>query len=276
MGSGAAFGIRATRSRSTLVAQPLQSSNESAIRKRLLAARRPVVITGAGVSIPSGLPSLRNPTTGEDAPGATGPVTESRLEVLWGLWDRFRRVSAAAAPNPAHDAITEWDAWLRNRHHTGVTVITLNVDGLHQRSGTQNVIEVHGSVYRGLCLTHRHATALNDAMFAEVGSVPNCPDCKSPLRPDITLTGERPGYSQRHDAEAAVRAADLVLAVGTSGQVTPSAMLVEAAARAGTPCVLVNKEPWTDRMPFVAGASGDAAVVLPMLCPTRVASDGDH
>lgn len=250
--------------------QPTQEEQEASLRARLASARTPVVITGAGVDTPSGIPPLRHPETGAEPEGATGPATRERLPVLWGLWDRFRRASRMAPVNPAHKALVSWQAALDEQAlPEALTIITTNVTGLHHRAGSRRVVEMRGNVYTASCLGPKgHPVTLSDAMFAHPGAVPGCPVCERPLRPGVTLAGEDVRALERSVAEEAMRRADLVVVAGSSGRSTTTRTLVNAARKQGTPLVLINDKPWEHAMPFVAGASGNTARLLPTLVPS--------
>lgn len=272
MGSGEAFmnkaAARSDGPRLGRFAEPIQSQQRSDVQERFAAAKRPVIITGSGMDTASRVPPLRDPKSGEKIAAASGPATDERMPELWGLWDRYRRMSRMAPPNPGHDALVRWQERLDQDGHGEVTIVTTNVTGLHQKAGSRRVVDLHGNVHAAVCLGEKqHATLLRDAMFSEVGAVPSCPHCERPLRPAVTLEGEVPGQVERDVAEGALRAADLVVVVGSRGRSMSVRTMVDACRLGGLPVVLVNDEPWLHGMPFVAGVVGNAAQILPMVCP---------
>ncbi len=224
--------------------------------------RRIVALTGAGISAAAGLGTFRgagglwtvNPDV-EEAMHAHG--LPGNVPALWDVWGGIRRKAIAAGPSPAHLALAR----------AGVQVITQNIDGLHQDAGSTGVLELHGSAARAVCLDpacgHRAASDFSGPT-PPPGAVPRCPACGGRLRPDVVLFGEPLDPQVWHAAEDAVRAADLVLAVGTSSFVTPAKWLVPMAAELGTLCIDLNIDdsvPWDD--PFDAHVLGDCQETLP-------------
>jgi len=230
-----------------------------------------VLLTGAGVSVGSGLPTYRGPGglwEREDI----AKLVEARhlpgsLLGLWQLYSERRRVALAAAPNPAHAAI----AALQASRPEAVTLFTQNVDGLHQRAAKSTtdgqVAELHGSAFRTRCTNLR----CDLPPFADTRSydaVPLCTECGSPLRPDVVLFGETLSETVLRQAQTALDACDLFLAVGTSGFVWPAAAFVQIAAQAGAHTMLVNLEAGDSASEFDEVLLGRAEEVLPGLLKT--------
>lgn len=228
---------------------------------------RVVVLTGAGISAESGIATYR-------AAGSswTDPTLERRshasaygnhLPALWDFWGSLRRATAAAEPNLAHQALaTQGDRCARNGG--SLTVLTQNVDGLHQRAGSADVLELHGSIHRTRCMRRACRAVFTDTRIPEPGTVLTCPTCQSRTRADITLFGEQLPTGALRRAREVMAAADLCVYVGTSGNVWPAADLVSVAAAAGALCVLVNAEPWPHPHPdFERTVLGMAGQVLP-------------
>ncbi|MDI3256199.1 MAG: Sir2 family NAD-dependent protein deacetylase [Kyrpidia sp.] len=190
-------------------------------------ARRPLVITGAGISVASGLP-----TVGETWNGIVLRTlfTRHRFEKepkefydcyrdwLWS-WGR-------AEPNPAHRALAAW----------GGPVVTLNVDGLHRKAGSERCLEVHGRLFELAC---RGCGILVRGDRAFCQDVPRCPECGGILGPNIVLAGE----PVRHFASVMdlVGEADLLLVIGTRMDVSPMNQIPAAAHRRGIPLIRVNR-----------------------------------
>jgi NAD-dependent deacetylase len=203
------------------------------------------VLTGAGVSVASGLRPYRGPGGVWDEDGVAHLATAKALAAdpaaVWRLFGPLRPKVRAAAPNAAHLALARMSArWGQGR---SITLVTQNIDGLHQRAGSPDVIELHGSLSRSRC--SREACDLppflDDATHEE--ALPACPRCGSPLRPDVVLFDEPLPVDAEHRAKVALRDCDLYLAVGTSGTVSPAATYVRSARYVGARTVLVNLEP---------------------------------
>lgn len=230
----------------------------------LSAYNRIVILTGAGVSAASGLPTYRGPGGLWEA-ADIARLVEARslpgsLPGLWQLYSERRRIALAAKPNPAHLALAEW----QNARPDAVTLFTQNVDGLHQRAGSPSVTELHGSAFRTRCTNPRCGLP----PFPDTrsyGDVPPCPQCGSPLRPDVVLFGELLSEAVLRQAQTALSVCDLFLAAGTSGLVWPAAAFVQIAASAGASTVLVNLEPGEGADGFDKVYLGRAEEVLPGL-----------
>lgn len=223
---------------------------------------RLAILTGAGISAPSGLPVYRGGDGMWDRdPGLAELTTASRwygkARQAWEHWNELRRAASRAQPNPAHLALAAAEA------HFDVHIATQNIDGLHLAAGSTRVVELHGNVFRSRCSRRachaRHGSWPDDAVHA---SVPTCPHCGRIARPDVVLFGENvPSGKMRASVDAA-RHADVWMAVGTSGTVFPAAGLI-GYCRPGTLRVLVNAEPWpSGTASFEREVLGDAAEVL--------------
>lgn len=225
-------------------------------------ARRIAVMTGAGVSAESGIPTFRDALTGlwarfrpEDL--ATPEAFRREPRLVWDWYEWRRGLVAAARPNPAHLALVALQA-----HVPECTVITQNVDGLHQDAGTGGVIELHGNIRRSRCFAEGRIV---NQWAATDERPPRCPHCGSPLRPDVVWFGEALPGDALAAAEAAARACDVFLSVGTSAVVHPAAGLALAALDAGAVVAEINR----DATPLSAAASysfrGAAGELLPSL-----------
>jgi NAD-dependent deacetylase len=228
--------------------------------------RQIVFLTGAGISAASGLRTYRG-TDGlwNDKDAAARATAEGFARDPLGAWHLFgplRRVARDALPNPAHVALAELEQRLDG---ASITIITQNVDGLHQRAGSHGVIELHGSVHRTRCSNPACALAPFDDNDVP-DAVPLCPNCGAALRPDVVLFGEPiPGAAEWH-AKRSLRDCDLFVAIGTSGTVSPAANFVRSAEYAGAHTVLVNLEPMEPRHPaFQREILGRAEEIVPRL-----------
>lgn len=221
---------------------------------------RVVALTGAGISAAAGLGTFRGAgglwTAHPDVEAAMhASGLPHNVPALWDVWGGIRRRAVVAGPTPAHRALAA----------AQVQVVTQNVDGLHHDAGSEDVLELHGSAARAICLDRRcgHRTEVDLTSDPAPGEVPECPACGTPLRPDIVLFGEPLDPDVWRGAEEAVREADLVLAVGTSSFVTPAKWLVPIARQSGATCVNINIDdavPGLD--PFHAHVLGDCQDTL--------------
>lgn len=231
--------------------------------QRARAARNVVVLTGAGVSVASGLKPYRGP----GGVWTTNPELASRLsagvdaETLWAVTCDWRREVAMAEPNAAHRALATFEGNVVGRGGA-FTLITQNVDGLHTKAGSRNVIEFHGTLKRSRCAAACGAEAFADER--DEGPVPTCERCGAPVRPDIVLFDEMIGALEDWTAKRALRDADLFVAIGTSGTVSPASNFVRSAAYAGAHTVLINLEA-PDSAPFAEVIRGEAQTLVPEL-----------
>ncbi len=231
----------------------------------LVASRRAVALTGAGVSAASGLPDFRSPGGLWDGTDPMAVASRSALahrpEAFYAFYQQRLDRLARAAPNPAHHALAALQR--AGRLHA---VITQNVDGLHQAAGSPVVIEVHGNLREAACTgcgLIRPIEVVRAALAA--GELPRCDACGDLLKPNVVLFEDLlPQEAWRRATEAA-RAADVMLVAGSSLQVVPAAYLLQETLDAGGRLIIVNREP----TPFDARATvvipGEAEVVLPAI-----------
>lgn len=222
------------------------------VRERLQSARRVTVLTGAGVSAASGVPTFRGAGglwRNHQAQQLATPEAFARDPHLVWEWYAWRRqVIAACAPNPAHEAIARWS------RRPGFTLVTQNVDGLHERAGTQNVVRYHGSIWTLKCWKACGAADWEDTTVPLQAQPPRCAACGGLARPGVVWFGES---IPADAAQAALRAmeCDVFLSVGTSSVVYPAAGLIAAAKAHGAFTIEVN--------PDVTGAAVDVAIASP-------------
>jgi NAD-dependent deacetylase len=202
-------------------------------------AHRVVVLTGAGVSAESGLPTFREALTGHWAKHrpedlATPEAFERHPGMVWD-WYRMRRESALrAAPNPAHLALARLEELVPR-----FTLITQNVDGLHRRAGSRTIIELHGDLTRARCSLE--GTVVERWEEPEPGGdPPACDGCGAFLRPDVVWFGEPLPEKMLHRAWASVYDCDVFLSIGTSNLVEPAASLPWLAAAQGASVGVIN------------------------------------
>ena len=190
--------------------------------QRLRDASHVVVFTGAGVSAESGIPAFRDAMTGlwarfDPAALATADAFRNDPALVWGRYEWRRSNVLAAKPNPAHLAIAELA-----RLVTRLTVITQNVDDLHERAGCHGVIHLHGSLHSPRCFAcarpfEQGTCTLNEPEDGRRIEPPCCRHCNGKVRPGVVWFGESLPEQEWREALTAVRGCDLLLSVGTSG-----------------------------------------------------------
>jgi NAD-dependent deacetylase len=223
-----------------------------------------VVITGAGISAESGLPTYRG------AGGLWGQVEVIRVataealrrnpRAVWEWFQRMRRVLAGARPNPGHFALADIEDALANV--APMVIVTQNIDGLHQAAGSRRVLELHGSAMRYYCTVCGRECPWLPPRLSELP--PRCA-CGGCLRPDVVLFGEPVPSQAWQEACAAVARAGVVMVVGTSLQVEPAASLPDMAMRRGAMVVEVNLEPTVLSAVAPFSFRGFASEILPRL-----------
>ena len=225
-------------------------------------AGRVAVLTGAGVSAESGVPTFRDAQTGlwenfKPEELATPEAFRQNPKLVW-EWYAWRREKVRSVqPNAGHKALA-----LMAKRYAEFTLVTQNVDGLHQRAGSSGVIELHGNITRTKCFNEDIIVP----EWSHTGEVPpRCPQCKGHLRPDVVWFGESLPEAAINEAMRASSACELFLSVGTSSVVYPAAMLPEIALRTGATVVEINP----DETPLTAEATfslrGPSGIVLPDL-----------
>lgn len=225
-------------------------------------ARHVCVLTGAGVSAESGVPTFREAQAGlwarYDPMELATPAAFRKDPALVWRWYRWRRdLLSKVAPNAGHVAL----ARLADLVPT-LTLITQNVDGLHQRAGSENVIEFHGNIFDNRCF----AEDCRASVEADPGgAVPTCSICGDTLRPGVVWFGEAIPASATNTAMAAVGDCDLFFAIGTSSLVWPAAGFIEMAQRSGTTVLEVNPETTPMSAACDYRLAAESGLVLPKL-----------
>lgn len=229
-------------------------------------AQRVVVLTGAGISAESGIPTFRDAQTGYWArfnPMALASPDgfASDPQQVWD-WYRYRRkLCRAAQPNAGHQAVVALEEF-----YPDFLLITQNVDGLHSVAGSRRVLEIHGSLRRVRCAADEHHPRQDwpEAWDAEGAPIPRCA-CGALLRPDVVWFGEALDADDLMGANAAAGACDAFFAIGTSSTVQPAALLPLVAKRAGALVIEINPEPTSLSPLTTATILGRAGEVLPRL-----------
>jgi NAD-dependent deacetylase len=223
-----------------------------------------VFLTGAGISVASGI----RPFRGEGGLwNELDPMTHSSTEALQRDFDgvfRWHQEQAAqvatAQPNAAHLALSAFE----KKHAGHVTILTQNIDSLHQRAGSSRVIEVHGSLRDLRCEDDscEHKLEITESSIEP----PRCSRCGKRMRYDVTMFGEAMPLAPLWEAKRALRACSLFVAIGTSGVVSPAAEFVREAHYAGAHTVLLNAEPHEkSNHYFLETIIGKAEEILPGL-----------
>jgi len=223
-------------------------------------ARHVCALTGAGISAESGVPTFREAQHGlwaryDPQELATPEAFENNPELIW-EWYRWRRdLVTSVQPNPGHFALARL-AQLVPRF----TLITQNVDGLHQRAGSVDVIEFHGNLFDDRC--HAEGCVVE---HAQTDKVPACPNCGAFLRPGVVWFGEAIPESALDTSFAAAADCNVFLSIGTSSLVYPAAGLADVARERGAITVEVNPKPTPHAAGFDFAVAQEAGVALPEL-----------
>jgi NAD-dependent deacetylase len=207
-------------------------------------AQRIMVLTGAGVSAESGVPTFRG---GGGAPVWRGmpfeqlssaQMVERDLPLVWEWFDYRRKLVGKCEPNAAHKTLAKVQ---RSGKFTEFTLVTQNVDGLHQLAGADSVIELHGSLWQARCLSCPTIQSLRDDIPGDERP-PVCPECFDSMRPDVILFGEAMPMKAVYAAQDKAEYCDLCIVIGTSALVYPAAELPLIAKSSGAKIIEINPE----------------------------------
>lgn len=212
------------------------------LRQWVQQARHLAVLTGAGMSAESGVPTFRDAQSGLWAQFnpkelATEAAFRADPQRVWDWYQYRRALIARVQPNAGHRALAAW----AQRHPGRLTLITQNVDGLHERTGLDETIALHGRIDADQWLDRPRPCCQPD--FLEDGRPPRCSVCGNLRRPAVVWFGEMLPTEALAAAETAAQACDLMLVIGTSGLVYPAAGLAHTAHRSGAQVVVINPEP---------------------------------
>ena len=205
----------------------------------LIRSKQPcVVLSGAGVSTESGIPDFRSPT---GIWAQVDPMEYASLrafredpEKVWGFYATRIEMLTGAEPNQAHHALAELE-----RHGFVSAIVTQNIDLLHTRAGSREVVEVHGSIRTASCIACGHSERLDESLLP----LPRCPECGAVLKPDVVFFGELLPPAAIDLAYDLARRAGLMLVVGSALEVHPVADLPLETLRAGGSLAIVNRGP---------------------------------
>jgi NAD-dependent deacetylase len=221
----------------------MKTNIPSQLIEALQTAEHITALTGAGVSAESGVPTFREAQTGLWAKYrpeelATPQAFRANPQKVWAWYQWRRDLIAGVKPNPGHVALAEMEAKLRSRGAT-FTLITQNVDGLHQQAGSENIIELHGDITRTKCSQCGAAVKRWEELETPP---PHCPHCDGPLRPDVVWFGENLPPGALDAALEAARESVVFFSIGTSAVVQPAASLPILALEAGALVVEINPD----------------------------------
>jgi NAD-dependent deacetylase len=226
------------------------------------------VLTGAGISAESGIPTFRGPEglwakfKPEELANFDAFIRNPAL--VWEWYTYRKTVVHGSEPNAGHHALVQMESLVSD-----FTLVTQNVDNLHQRAGAKKVLELHGNIERSYCIECGNFTS--DVVLAREGEVPKCASCGGMLRPDVVWFGELLPQMVFQEAMRASERCELFLCVGTSGLVYPAAGLPLVARERGAYVVEVNTEPTELSRRCSEMLTGRSGEILPAL--TRIMND---
>jgi len=232
--------------------------------ERLLQSTSVTVLTGAGISAESGVPTFR----GKDGIWenhdvqklATPDALENETELFWKFYNWRQKLLREIEPNLGHYALVDLE-----KHFEDFWIITQNVDGLHKAAGNSNIIELHGNITETYCVKCNYRNESADQDVSQVEGVPKCPECRGVMRPNVVLFGETLDNKTLSKAQEAAATSEIFLTIGTSSLVEPAASLPYVAKGNGAYLVEIN----TEQTPLSVTADemiqGKSGKILPML-----------
>ena len=225
-------------------------------------AKRVAVLTGAGVSAESGVPTFRDAQTGlwakyDPQDLATPQAFMANPELVWNWYAWRRDLAEQVSPNPGHYALAKMEQLVPE-----FATFTQNVDDLHDQAGSQNITRFHGNLFGVKCFDNHH---MIDNWRELPGTPPTCPECGSWLRPDVVWFGEALPENVIDHAVQVVRAADVVFSIGTSSLVMPAAAVPVEAINAGIPVIEINPNATPISEHVALTMRGKSGEVLPAL-----------
>ncbi len=237
----------------------------------IVEARNVVVLTGAGVSAESGLATFRDPSEAGDAlwsrydPMELATIgafeRDPELVTRWYHW-RFTKC-ADVDPNPGHDALARLERWLtESKSPEAFTLITQNIDGLHQRAGSVRVVELHGTIHTWRCTETGKETPLRDLSF---GSFPVRSGDGGLMRPCVVWFGEALPEAALAIAGAALERCDLFMSIGTSATVQPAASFLRIAKHNGARTAEINRDSTPNTAEVDIALPGASGEILPLV-----------
>jgi NAD-dependent deacetylase len=239
-----------------------ENADISAVSEVLEKANRVVVLTGAGISAESGIPTFR----GKDGLWknyraeelATPSAFDRDPELVWEWYNWRRGLIAPKEPNPGHKVLARWETIFPE-----FALITQNIDGLHDKAGSKNILELHGNIWKMRCTEEGTVIENLDSPLKEIP--PSCPSCGALLRPHVVWFGESLSSSLLQRAFLLSSQCEVMFVIGTSAVVQPAASLPLSAAEAGAKIVEINLNP-TPLTPYVdISFTGKSGEILPLI-----------
>jgi len=228
-------------------------------------AKRVVVLTGAGISTPSGIPDFRSEGSGlwsRDEPMEVASLSTFRTnpERFFHWFRPLASQICTANPNPAHESLTELE-----RAGIEQTIVTQNIDGLHQKAGSGNVIEMHGTLRTMSCTECFRQFESEEYLksYIDEGTMPRCGNCNGILKPDVILFGEQLPQTAWMEAQKAAQHCDLMLVAGSSLEVLPVAGLPMQAIDRGAHLIVINNTPTYVNIRADIVILDDVAAIIP-------------
>lgn len=231
------------------------------LTQRLRTAKKVTVLTGAGVSAESGVPTFRDPGgiwekyRPEELANFDAFISDP--DFVWSWYQHRREIMREVLPNPGHFALAEMENLFEE-----FNLVTQNIDNLHKRAGSRNVTELHGNIERNYCLKCR--TFYNDLDVSEK-KVLKCEKCGGIIRPDVVWFGEMLPEKALTHAENCSKSSDVFFSIGTSAEVYPAALLPLIAKRSGAYVVEINIRPTVMSMDLDEVLTGKSGEVLSTL-----------
>lgn len=230
-------------------------------RMHLASAKHVTVLTGAGISADSGVPTFRGPDglwrnyRAEDLATPEAFARDPRMVWEWYSWRR--ELIVTKRPNAAHEAVVELER--RNKHFW---LITQNVDDLHRAAGSRQLSEIHGNIWKVRCTA---CGVISENRDIPLSIPPACQECRALLRPHIVWFGESLWEEDLHRCDEALRACDLLLVIGTSGVVYPAAGFAAVAKEVGARVIEINLDSTTESDLVDLSLQGRAKDLVPLL-----------
>ena len=228
----------------------------------LLKAKRIAILTGAGISAESGIPTFRGEEglwkkyRAEQLATPTAFSHDPRL--VWEWYDWRRGIINSKNPNPGHTTLAKW-----GNNFPSFTVITQNIDGFHQKAGSDEVLELHGNIWKMRCTQKDTIWESTEVPLKQIPPV--CPECGALLRPHVVWFGESLDLSILNEAFRISRQCDVMFVIGTSAVVQPAASLPLSAADAGAKIIEINPEPTALSSGADFSFRGKSGEILPVI-----------
>jgi len=240
----------------------MEEHDLKAVAGLLRRAKRVAVLTGSGISAESGIPTFRGKDglwrqfRAEDL--ATPEAFERDPALVWEWYNWRRGLMSKVEPNPGHKVLARWE-----RHFSQFALITQNIDGLHRRAGSENILELHGNIWKLRCT--KEDTVMDNFEYPLSEIPPRCPSCRALLRPHVVWFGEPLDSTNLNKAFLLSSTCEVLFSVGTSALVHPAASLPLAAAESGAKVVEINPDstPLTSYADF--SLRGKAGEILPLI-----------